>query len=79
MATQRRGSKAAKLKKLLETELGEKVVDVWYEPINGPCFEMQGYMGGWYYITEDGGEDCLGYNFDSAVEMIRLLAKNRGK
>ena len=73
--TKKRGQKAKKLWKLIETVLQEKVKDVWYEPIHGPCIEMSGYAGGWYYILENGREDCLGYNFEDAVEMINLQAK----
>ena len=79
MAQKRRGPKAAKIKAALQEVLGdeETVTDVWFEPINGPCMEMAGYAGGWYYTTDEGGEDCLGYNFDEAMEMIGLTKRLR--
>lgn len=70
--------------KLIQQALREKLgitADVWYEPINGPCIEMQGYAGGWYYsgVDEAGDhyEDVLGYNVAEALTMIQLTADLR--
>ena len=82
MTQQRRGGKKSKIiAKALREKLGLQNVDVWYEPINGPCMEMQGYDGGWYYsdLDEPGHEDVLGYTVDEALKMIDLNAKLRAQ
>lgn len=75
----RRETKAQKIKAALQEMLGEEetVTRVWYEPINGPCMEMQGYAGGWYYETAEGRQDVLGYNIAEAMEMIRMMGESR--
>lgn len=74
------GRKTRKIQKALKEKLGI-TAEVWYEPINGPCIEMQGYCGGWYYngVDQQGDhyEDVLGYNVQEAMTMIQLTADLR--
>ena len=65
------------LKKAIEEKLGETNVQTWYEPIHGPCFEMCGYEGGWYYSSDDTNKEPLGYNIKEALEMVELSAELR--
>lgn len=59
------------LKAALEQATGEEVHKVWYEPIKGPCMEMQGYAGGWMYEGLDGMEDVIGgYTAEDAIRAI---------
>lgn len=73
------GIKAEKIKKAIEEKLGETNVKVWYVPIHGPCIEMQGYAGGWFWSSDEYGGDVLGRNFTIAMEMIDLKAHLRSK
>ncbi len=63
------------LKAGVEAATGEKVKEVWFEPI-GRGAEMQGPSGGWMYQCEDRCEDCLGLNAIEAIKMIVLNARH---
>lgn len=77
----KQGRKAIKLQKYFKEKCGLDV-RCWYEPINGPCMEMQGYAGGWYYqeLDDEGSPfstgEPIGYSFDDAITMIDLLSRN---
>lgn len=85
--TRRTGGRKTKLiEAAVREKLGVQNPRVWYEPINGPCMEMQGYAGGWYYLDADDIEDVaddfgepLGYTVDQALEMIEITARMRDR
>lgn len=72
------GRKADLIRREIEKRLGETDVDVWYEPIHGPCMEKVGYAGGWFYSSDETSQTPLGYNVDEALEMIALLSRIHG-
>ncbi len=75
----KRGRKAILLERYIKEKLDEDVI-AWYEPINGPCMEMQGYAGGWYCMPRHekrGWGEPLGYNFQEAKDHIDLTARLR--
>lgn len=66
------------LKAALEKAKGIQVKRVWYEPLHGPCMEMQGYAGGWMYETTDGREFTIGgFTAVEAIEAIMVTASLR--
>lgn len=65
--------KTDKLRKAIEQQIGHTNFRVWYEPVHGPCFEMQGYAGGWYVEGEDVPFTPLGYSIAEAVENVPLF------
>lgn len=67
------------LKRAMEKATGRKILRVWYEPINGPCMEMQGYAGGWMYQDETGENTLGGYSAEEAVESIIVTARLRAQ
>ena len=73
------GRKADIIRKAIEEKLHEENVRVWYEPIHGPCMEMAGYAGGWYWSNEDESAfgEPLGYNLAEALAMVELTASLR--
>lgn len=78
------GRKSKRIEQYIRQKLGIASPRVWYEPINGPCMEMQGYAGGWYYRDADDEEDelddfgePLGYTVEQALEMIDITARLR--
>lgn len=76
IAQRRGGRKSKAIANALKEKMGISNADVWYEPIHGPCFEMSGYMGGWYYKDLDTGHfNAIGYNFQDAMEFIDLSSR----
>jgi len=79
-----RGRKTIQLEKYIKEKLGIDAI-VWYEPINGPCMEMQGYAGGWYYRDKEDLDESeyddpswgepIGYNIKEAMNFIDITSK----
>ncbi len=70
-------NKTKQLTAAISERLGHTRFRVWYEPVRGPCFEMQGYAGGWFVEGDDIGITPLGHNSREAMENIKLFFKHK--